>query len=127
MSIESTVLPMLRLDGAKVDAKVEWEAVKYGECRVSINCEGKVSEGTRIDYFDALEEARLPFEAEGYRLLCYGASLNVFPSGMGRSCTLGIESYQLREDGPNGTKDIFETGKDVIPATVKEQRLFFLR
>ena len=91
MSIESTVLPMLRPDGAKVDAKVEWEAVKYGECRVSINCDGKVFEGRRIDYFDALEEARLPFEADGYRLLCYGASLNVFPSGMGRSCGLGME------------------------------------
>ena len=34
MSLESTVLPMLRPDGAKLDAKVEWEAVKYGECRV---------------------------------------------------------------------------------------------
>ena len=127
MSIESTVLPMLCPDGSKVKAKVEWEAVKYGECRVSINCDGKVSEGRRIDYFDALEEARLPFEADGYRLLCYGASLNVFPSGMGRSCGLGMESYQFREKGPKGSKIIFETSKDVIPATVREQRLFHLK
>ena len=127
MSIESTVLPMLCPDGGKVKAKVEWESVEYGECRVQIDCQGRVSEGRRTDYFDALEEARLPFEADGYRLLCYGASLNVFPSGMGRSCALGIESYQFKKKGPKGSKIIFETGKAVIPATIKEQRLFFLR
>ena len=53
--------------------------------------------------------------------------MNVFPSGMGRSCGLGMESYQFREKGPKGSKIIFETGKDVIPATVKEQRLFHLK
>ena len=30
-------------------------------------------------------------------------------------------------DGRNETKDIFHTGEDVIPAMVKEQRLFFLK
>ena len=30
-------------------------------------------------------------------------------------------------DGSNETKDIFHTGEDVIPAMVKEQRLFFLK
>ena len=38
-----------------------------------------------------------------------------------------MESYQSREKGPEGSKIIFETGKDVIPATVKEQRLFHLK
>ena len=70
MSIESTILPMLRPNGSKVDAKVEWEAANYLKCRVSIDCDGKVSGGRRIDYFDALEEACLPFKANGYRLLC---------------------------------------------------------
>ena len=112
MSIESTVLPVLRPDGVKVEARVEWEAVKYGECRVSINCDGKVSEGRRIDYFDALEEARLPFKAEGYRLLCYRASLNVFPSGMGRSCGLGMESpINLEKRGPNAAKSFLRLVK----------------
>jgi hypothetical protein len=36
-----------------------------------------------------LEQAHLLFEADGYRLLCYGASLNVFPSGMGRGLDTG--------------------------------------
>ena len=38
-----------------------------------------------------------------------------------------MESYQFREKGPKGSKIIFETGQDVIPATVKEQRLFHLK
>ena len=87
MSIESTILPMLLPNGANLDAKVEWEAANYWECRVSIDCDGKVSGGRRIDYFDALEEARLPFEAKGYRLLCSGANLDVLPLAIGWSCT----------------------------------------
>ena len=126
MTIKSTILPMLCPDGSKVEASVEWEEVKFGECRVAIGCGGRFSEGRRSDFFDALEEARLPFEADGYRLICYGASLNVFPSSMGRSCVLGIESYQFSEGGHEDTKNIFETGKDVIPVRITEQRRFFL-
>ena len=80
---------MLCPDGSKAEARVEWEDVKYGECRVSVTCEGRATEGRRIDYFDALEQAHLFFEADGYRLLCYGASLNVFPSEMGRGLDTG--------------------------------------
>ena len=101
-----------------------WELQQGDWC---FGCGGRFSEGRRSDFFDALEEARLPFEADGYRLICYGASLNVFPSGMGRDWTQGQESYQFIENGPKETKDIFQTGEDVIPATVKEQRLFFLQ
>tara|TARA_A100001015_G_C14530685_1_gene534008 strand:- start:203 stop:520 length:318 start_codon:yes stop_codon:yes gene_type:complete len=86
MSIESTILPMLLPNGANLDAKVEWEAANYWECRVSIDCDGKVSGGRRIDYFDALEEACLPFKANGYRLLCYEANLDVLPLAIGWSC-----------------------------------------
>ena len=76
---------MLRPDGAKVEARVEWEAVKYSECRVSINCDGKVFEGRKIDYFDVLKEVRLPFEAKNHRLLCCDVSLDFYPSGMERN------------------------------------------
>ena len=38
-----------------------------------------------------------------------------------------MESYQFREKGPKGSKIILKTGKYVIPATVKEQRLFHLK
>ena len=127
MTIKSTILPMLCPDGSKTEAKVEWEDVKYGEYRVAIECGGRFSEGKRADYFDALEEARLPFEERGYRLLCYGASLNVFPSSMGRSCSLGEESYQYVNGNPEKIQKIFETGTDVVPATVREQRTFNLQ
>ena len=88
----------------------------------------KRSKGKQSDFFDALEEARLPFEKDGYPLLCYGASLNGFPSGMGRSCTSGKEVYQFNLKNIKKSKDsksIFDTGKDVVPATINEQRTFF--
>ena len=127
---KSTRLPLLHPDGSRSLAEVKWWQRAWKNtwcCYVSIKGAGFSSRGKRGDFFDALEEARLPFEQRGYRLLCYGASLNVFPSSMGRSCVLGIESYQFSEAGHEDTKNIFETGKDVIPATVKEQRLFFLK
>jgi len=123
----STELPLLHPNGTKSLAQVQWrqKALKHGwYCHVSIKGAGLRSKGKRGDFFDALEEARLPFEQAGFRLLCYGASLNVFPSGMARDWGLGKEAYQLEKD--TGTKEIFMTGKDVIPATVKEQRLFYL-
>ena len=124
----SNKLPLLHPDGSKSMVEVKWwqRAFKHRSsfCYVSINGAGLRSKGKRLDFFDALEQARLPFEQAGFRLLCYGASLNVFPSGMGRDCALGKEAYQM--DKEMGTKEIFTTGKDVIPATVKEQRLFYL-
>jgi len=74
MSIDSSVLSMLRPDGSKAEARVEWEWVKFGECRVALDCGGRFFEGKRADYFDAMEEAHLPFEGDGYRLLFYVAS-----------------------------------------------------
>ncbi len=93
----------------------------------AIECGGRFSEGKRADYFDAMEEARLPFEADGYRLLCYGASLNVFPSGMGRDWTQGQSLTNSLRMVQRRRKIFFRPVRDVIPATVKEQRLFFLQ
>ena len=55
MSLESTVLPMLRPNGAKVDTGVEWKAIKYGNVEY-INCDGKVSESRRIDILTHLSK-----------------------------------------------------------------------
>jgi len=127
---KSTRLPLLHPDGSRSLAEVKWWQRAWKNtwcCYVSIKGTGFSSRGKRGDFFDALEEARLPFEERGYRLLCYGASLNVFPSSMGRSCSLGEESYQYVNGNPEKIQKIFETGTDVVPATVREQRTFNLQ
>ena len=64
MSIESTVLPVLRPNRAKVNAEVEWRAVKYGNVElvsaVVVNC----PKARNINYFDALEEAKLVYTSQ---------------------------------------------------------------
>lgn len=80
------------------------------------------------DFFDALCGIRLQLEAEGLLLFCYGASLNVYPSGMGRSMALGKMAYKMKIGKHVSTADlvdIFSEGPDVIPATVARQREYF--
>ena len=50
-----------------------------------------------------------------------------FPPAWAEAVVWGWSPINLEKRGPKGSKIIFETGKDVIPATVKEQRLFHLK
>jgi hypothetical protein len=64
------------------------------------------------------KERLLPF--------CYGASLNVYPSGMARDMGAGLQAYQLTlGKSAHDLVDIFAEGPDVIPAFVLPQREFF--
>ena len=80
------------------------------------------------DFFEALCLIRLNLEADGLLLFCYGASLNVYPSGMARSMASGKVAYKM-QDGKHATKadlvSIYAEGPDVIPATVANQREYF--
>ena len=85
-------------------------------------------EAEATDYFEAFCKARLQLEGEGLIPHCYGASLNVYPSGMGRDMGAGLKAYKMtvgyhvrRQD----LVDIFASGPDVIPASVLRQREFF--
>jgi hypothetical protein len=79
------------------------------------------------DYFASLALIRRDLEADGWLLSCYGASKNVYPSGMCRDMGGGLSAYKTRM-GERGRRsdmvDIFETGPDVEPATVDEQTAF---
>ena len=89
-----------------------------------VTLDGRSAEESAFDFFSAFQVARRSFEAEGFRFLRYGASLNVWPSGMLRDMGVGSKGYKLIE-GRNTTFDdlvsIFDSGDDVIPSTVEEQ------
>ena len=102
-------------------AKVEWgsdprlDPVSRAFVRVTID--GKSAEESAFDFFSPFQVARRSFEAEGFRFMCYGASLNVWPSGMLRDMGVGSKGYKLLE-GRNTMADdlvsIFDSGDDVI-------------
>jgi hypothetical protein len=82
------------------------------------------------DCFSALLAIRLKLERGGLLLKCYGASRNVYPSGMSRGMGLGDRAYKLAIGRPARNSDIvniFDIGPDVDAASVEAQRSFFER
>lgn len=60
--------------------------------------------------------------------VCYGASRNVFPSGMCRDMGNGLRAYRMKIGSRVGRGDlvsIFDSGPDVEPTSVQSQREFF--
>jgi hypothetical protein len=108
------------------EAVVEWWSLD-ASCDLDLSFGGEVFHGSSTDFFAALGEARQRFERDGHRLLCYGASRNVWASGMARDMALGLKVYQLTLGKPGGDvqRNIFDTGPDVVPSTVAEQEGFY--
>ena len=99
-----------------------------GLCRVSFNYRGRSIEASSSDYFEAFSQIRLQLEREGLIPFCYGSSLNVFPSGMCRDMGSALSAYKLvagRAPERTDLVKIFESGHDVIPASVANQKAFY--
>lgn len=82
------------------------------------------------DYFEAMAEIRRELEKDSILLHCYGASKNVYPSGMGPDMGAGLKAYKMTLGKRARMEDlvfIFDTGDDVEPARVSEQKEFFER
>ena len=97
-------------------------------CRLRCEYRDKAIESTATDFFQALCDVRSLLAKDGLIPLCYGASLNVYPSGMARDMGQGLKAYKMaigrhvrRED----LVDIFSEGADVVPASVAAQEQFW--
>lgn len=83
---------------------------------------------TADDYFEALVQLRQATAHHDLILSCYGASRNVFPSGMSRQMSRGTMAYKLTLGQPARIADvinIFASGPDMEIVTVEEQWQFF--
>jgi len=97
-------------------------------CHITFEYRGRSISASAEDFFDALSQVRIQLEPERLIPFCYGASLNVFPSGMSRSMGSGLKAYRLTMGRQALAKDqvlIFDSGADVIPASVARQKEFF--
>jgi hypothetical protein len=96
-------------------------------CRLTLQWVGGEIRTEASDFFEALGQIRTQLEVKGLRPVCYGASRNVYPSGMARGMGLGLKAYRTRLGERALRSDlvgIFETGPDVEPVTVEEQTAF---
>ena len=99
-----------------------------GICYLKFQYREREIETNATDYFEAFCKLRLTLESERLIPFCYGASLNVYPSGMCREMGNGIVAYRLQAGKKPERGDlvkIFEQGPDVIPASVVNQKEFF--
>ncbi len=96
------------------------------ECRISLQWAGGVIENTDWHFFESFKKVREQLSLHSLLPVCYGASRRVILTGMGIDMALGRKVYRVGEDGQliRPTADIFKTGDDVEPVSVKDQEIF---
>ena len=96
-------------------------------CELTLNAGELTLTASGPDYFEAFCRIREELDKSGLVPFCYGASRYVWPSGMCRDMGLGRKAYNGRIGQRLTSNDlvgIFETGPDVEPVTVAEQRAY---
>jgi hypothetical protein len=97
-------------------------------CHITFCFRGRSLAAEAGDFFETFCQIRQRLESDGLIPFCYGASLNVYPSGMARDMGLGLKAYKLTIGKPARMQDlveIFAEGPDVIPASVSRQQEFY--
>jgi hypothetical protein len=85
---------------------------------------------TARDLFASMQEIRTGLEVPGYKLLCNGARLDVFPSGMSRDMSGGMVAYVLTMGKYTTPEDIVRIIDPAAPeqiASVMQQEEFHKR
>jgi len=99
------------------------------QCRIVFRYRDRMIEESALDFFEAFCRVRLRLEEEKLIPFCYGASLNVYPSGMCRDMGAGMKAYRMtigkQVDPKKDLVSIFAEGPDVTPATVARQKEHF--
>jgi len=79
-------------------------------------------------FWSCLQQIRVELEAREMKLVCYGTSRNVHPSGMQLGMGAGGMAYKLTMGKParsDSVVSIFDTGDDVEPVSIAEQESFY--
>lgn len=123
------------LKGAGFPAILECESRHWDEggfshrvCRITLRYGTEKIEASDRDYFEAFCRVREQLEIVGLIPMCYGASRNVFPSGMCRDMGGGLQAYRMKMGSRARREDlvsIFDSGADVDPVSVARQKEFF--
>lgn len=128
----STTHQVVVLHGAERLAATLVQSEEEGEggesvCHLVLSFGGSGFSASGTDFFEALLSLRRQIEPEGMRLNVYGASRNVWPSGMSRSMGLGLKAYRMTKGKQALSQDlvsIFASGPDVEVVSIAEQEQF---
>jgi len=97
-------------------------------CQIEFNFQDIYLKSEATDFFEALCQIRKKLEPLNLIPYCYGASLNVYPSGMGRDMGAGLKAYKMQigqhASGEN-LVNIFDKGDGIFLSSVEEQKEYF--
>lgn len=126
------IIELLDESGKRIPATIAvcvWDrdtpSGRQRDCSLRIGYPGGQVEAVEFSVYHAFASAREQLEPLGLMPQCYGACPEVQVSGMAVDMGDGTIAYRLRDplDGWGGpTVNIFDTGPDISPASVKEQR-----
>lgn len=120
------VVKILLQDGILLERKVVFLRDKKWVLKI-FDLDLPRSEFVAEDLFSAQVELRKELELERSKLLCAGARVDVFPSGMSRSMAGAVKAYKTQLGKPSlntDLVDIFDYAEPDAVATVKEQHDF---
>ena len=115
----------LDLHGGEPGERVwlDYENENGGDCKLVLHFRGRQIIAQDWSFWHALIAIRKQIEPEGLIPICYGTSLDVWPSGM--CCDAGgWLAYYMHEDKERRKVCIFETGPEVIPSTIRDQQAY---
>jgi hypothetical protein len=76
--------------------RATFEVIDVGDrCLLVCRYREKTISSEESDFFEALVSVRRQLQPHALIPYCYGASLNVFPSGMARDMRQGLKAYKL--------------------------------
>lgn len=119
------ILGKQRIKATITQEFINSEIPHQNDCQLTLKCDGKEMVVVDNDFFNAFIKIRQKLEPQGVLFNVYGASLGVWTSGMAISMSSGAIAYKFNNN-ESITVRIFDTGEDVNPATISEQKSYFL-
>jgi len=117
-------IPLRVQSGKIIEATLERKE-NDRSCWIRLTAEGIDEVSTASDYFESFADVRRRLVKKGIFPLCYGASRDIWPSGMARDMGQGLRGYRLViGQQAKEMRGIFETGEGIDPATPEEQKEF---
>jgi hypothetical protein len=125
--MEQIMVRVVSSTKAETQGDFSFDEDAVGDATLMFKLAEETFSATASDFFEAMCQIRRQLELLGWRPVCYGRSKNVYPSGMCRDMGRGLKAYKFSLGRPGSIKDlvsIFDTGEDIEPASVDEQRSF---
>ncbi len=125
MSDEIVYEILLRLkDGSKITGKLVRRSPDPSFW-MNLTADGINESASSNDYFDTFAKIRKRLAGKSIYPLCYGASKDIWPSGMSRDMGQGLKAYRLvLGKKARELYNIFETGDDIDPVHPDIQKEF---